>query len=92
MNLEPRPGYLNRHTDGLPSEPCTMKVINYDVDGEAEYLCSWQPFHESQRSPSYSPYEGYLGSARIVAGRYAGIGFNVWQQNDSEFVYYAIVQ
>jgi hypothetical protein len=35
--------------------------------------------------------EGYLGTAKVIKGRYVGIGFHAWEQNNSEFIWYAVV-
>ena len=34
------------------------------------------------------PCEGYLGTAKVIEGRYTGIGFHAWEQNDSEFIFH----
>ena len=90
-NTEQREGWVNRNTNGLPTEPTTMKVATKDVDGEHVYLCEWKPFDKSQYSEKDMPGEGYLGTASVIEGRYKGIGFHAWQQNNSEFVYYQLV-
>jgi len=35
--------------------------------------------------------EGYLGTVKVIEGRYVGIGFHAWEQNNSEFIWYAVV-
>lgn len=94
-NLEVREGYLNRHIDGLPGVMCNMEVIVRDVDGEHVHVCRWEPYDRSKElvtTISYNkPAEGYLGCVRVIEGRFEGIGFNVWAQNNSEFVYYKVL-
>lgn len=90
-NLEQRDGFLNRHTNGLPEKTTTMKVVIKDVDGEHIYLCVWNPFDKSKYSKNNMPTNGYLGTAKIIYGIYTGIGFNAWEQNNSEFVWYAVI-
>jgi hypothetical protein len=90
-NLEQREGFVNRHTNGLPKEKCAMKVITKDVDGEHIYLCEWKPFDKNQYSKENMPDDGYLGTVKVIQGRYTGIGFHAWEQNNSEFVWYSVV-
>jgi hypothetical protein len=90
-DLEQREGWVNRNTNGLPTEPTTMKVITKDVDGERVYLCKWNPFDKSQYRDIHMPGKGYLGTAKVIEGRYKGIGFHAWAQNNSEFVWYDVV-
>lgn len=90
-NSEQREGFLNRHTNGLPDKSCAMRVITKDVDGEHIYLCEWEPFDKSQYNESNMTSEGYLGTVRVIEGKYKGIGFHAWEQNNSEFVWYAVV-
>ena len=77
-------GFVNRHTNGLPDKITTMRVVTKDVDGEHIYLCEWKPSQYSKEN------DGYLGTAKVIEGRYTGIGFHAWEQNNSEFVWYAI--
>jgi hypothetical protein len=90
-NLEQREGFVNRNTNGLPDKITTMRVVTKDVDGEHIYLCEWKPFDKSQYSKENMPADGYLGTVNVIEGRYTGIGFHAWEQNNSEFVWYAIV-
>ena len=90
-NLEQREGFVNRHTNDLPKERCVMKVITKDVYGEHIYLCEWKPFNRNQYTETNMPAEGYLGTANVIEGIYTDIGFNAWEQNDSEFIWYAVV-
>jgi hypothetical protein len=90
-NLEQREGFVNRNTNGLPDKTTTMRVVTKDVDGEHIYLCEWKPFDKSQYSKENMPADGYLGTVKVIEGRYTGIGFHAWEQNNSEFVWYAVV-
>lgn len=90
-NLEQREGFVNRNTNGLPDKTTTIRVVIKDVDGEHIYLCEWKPFDKIQYSKENMPTDGFLGSAKVIEGRYTGIGFNAWEQNNSEFVWYAVV-
>jgi len=90
-NLEQREGFVNRNTNGLPDKKARMKVVTKDIDGEHIYLCEWKPFDKSQYSKENMPSEGYLGTVTVIDGRYTGIGFHAWEQNNSEFVWYAVV-
>jgi hypothetical protein len=90
-NLEKRNGFKNRHIDGLPTEKVIMKVIINDIDGENIILCAWQPLHKEN-----IPSSGYLGTAKVIDGYGIGfhaweLGFHAWEQNNSEFVYYSII-
>jgi hypothetical protein len=90
-NLEQREGFVNRNTNGLPDKTTTMRVVTKDVDGEHIYLCEWKPFDKSQYSKENMRGDGYLGTVKVIEGRYTGIGFHAWEQNNSEFVWYAVV-
>ena len=90
-NLEQREGFLNRHTNRLPDKPSKMRVVTKNADGERIYLCEWDPFDKSQYSKENIPSDGYLGTAKVIEGKYTGIGFHAWEQNNSEFVWYAVV-
>jgi hypothetical protein len=88
--LKQREGFTNRHTDGLPKENCLIKIIVKDVGKEFTHVCDWKPYDPSLHGEK--PAEGYLGTARVVTGRCKGIGFNAWEQNDSEFVWYSKIE
>lgn len=90
-NMEQRDGWLNRHTDPLPKTEVVMVIVSRDVSGEEELLCHWYPFNKDNYRDWVLPGEGYVGTARVISDIWKGIGFNVWQQNDSEFVYYKLV-
>lgn len=90
-NLEKKDNFKNRHIDGLPTEKVNMKVVTNDVDGEHIMLCEWKPFNKDEYSKTNMPADGYLGTARVIQKQLYGIGFHAWEQNNSEFVYYSIV-
>lgn len=83
-NLEPLEGFKNRHIDGLPTEECHMLIVVDDSSGRATHLCEWKP-----RDSKDTADDGYLGTAyRLSNGKTGFIGFNVWESNNHEFVYY----
>lgn len=90
-NLEDRKGFANRHKTALPKKICLIKVITKDVDGEHTFSCEWNPFNQSQYSQSDMPAKGYLGTAKVIEGSSKGIGFHAWEQNNSEFIWYALI-
>ncbi|MGK0174063.1 MAG: hypothetical protein ACI9AT_000426 [Ulvibacter sp.] len=90
-NLTIREGWDNRHNDGLPQSVVNMKIINIDYTGETIFLCEWTPFNADDYPRYKMPSEGFLGSAKVISGDQKGSGFNVWKQNDSEFIYYKVV-
>jgi len=91
-NLSHREGFLNRHITELPTKKCVMKVVTNDIDGEHIDLCEWEPFDIGKYNGKTLPAEGYIGTVSVIEGRYIGIGFHAWQQNDSEFIWYSIVE
>lgn len=90
-NTEQRYGFLNRYLTKLPDHKCNIKVIVKDYNCEYIHLCEWKPFDKSQYTGSKLPSKGYLGTATVIEGKYIGIGFHAWEQNNSEFVYYQLV-
>ena len=90
-NLEKRNGFKNRHIDGLPTENVNMKVVINDVDGEHTMLCQWKPFNKEEYSASNMPADGYLGTVKVIEKQFNGIGFHAWKQNNSEFIYYSVI-
>jgi len=87
-NLEQREGFINRHIYGLPKANCTMKVVTMDVNGEHIFTCEWIPFDKNQYTEKNIPGDGYLGTAKVIDGKFTGIGFHAFEQNNSEFVFY----
>lgn len=83
--------YKNRLTDGLPDQPCDIRIIKTDVDGDHTYLCRWQPFDPTKYTESTMPAQGYLGTAKVISGPHKGIGFHAWAQNHYEFIYYEVI-
>lgn len=92
MNLEERTGFINRHIHRLPKEIVTMRIVTNDISGEHIDLCEWFPFNNKSKYLENISEKGFLGTARIIEGKSKGIGFHAYKQNDSEFVYYQIVQ
>jgi hypothetical protein len=90
-NLEKRNGFKNRHTDGLPTEKVNMKVITNQADVEHIMLCKWKPFNKNEYTSKNMPSDGYLGTVKVIEENFNGIGYHAWEQNNSEFVYYSVV-
>ena len=92
MITEPRPGYKNRHTDGLPDKTCVMQILILTDLRKDIYLCDWIPARDIPVSEFISDITGpgYLGTARVITGKYKGIGYHAWEQNDYEWVYYSL--
>jgi len=85
-------GYVNRHATPLPTQKTNMYIITNDFDGEHEYLCEWLPYsHKNAGMWAELPGKGYLGTARTFMVNVINRGFDAWEQNDSEFVLYKIV-
>jgi hypothetical protein len=92
-NLEPRKDYLNRHINPLPTNKiCMIEFINKDSDGEHIYIGKWYPRLADNYTEENKPAEGYLGHATTMGPLGGFIGFNVWEQNNSEFIYYNILE
>jgi len=91
-NLNIKKGYKNRHLDGLPEEKEIVWVITMDGDEEVEMLCQWYPYNKDEYVKGFAPDVGYLGTMRVIQEEYNGIGFNAWEQNNSEFIYYKKVK
>lgn len=89
-NLANRKGFINRHIEGMPKQRCKVKVVTNDVDRENIFICEWEPLDKSMRGEDYAQ-KGYLGTVKIIEGRYKGIGFHAWEHSNSEFVWYAVL-
>jgi hypothetical protein len=74
-------GFINRKYNSLPNEACIIQILQ----NETIFLCSYLP-HLYNTPPTL------IGQATVVEGKHKGIGFNVWNNNDSEFIYYKIIQ
>lgn len=90
-------GFRNRHLNPLPTEKCTISILKNDFEkiGRVQkiYNCKWYPYKKENYEHLHSdlqPSEGYLGTA--VINTVHGIGFHAWEQNDSEFIYYQIIE
>ena len=92
-NLEKREGFLNRHVDGLPKQKVVMKVVTNDSQGEHIDLCEWRPFDPKNYKEGVEiPGKDYLGTVKIIEGKFKGIGFHAWDSSNSEFIYYQIIK
>ena len=87
-----REGWYNRHLTALPNKECVINIIHKDIDGEHEHLCEWKPFNKSEYTSANMPGEGYLGTATVIKPPFEGIGFHAWEQNNSQFIYYKIIE
>jgi hypothetical protein len=85
-DLSSIPGFMNRHINQLPSEKCIMKVVFKDTDCDHIHICEWLPNNR------LNTHEGYLGSAKVIESEFHGICFNAWEQNNSDFVHYVVIQ
>jgi len=92
-NLNARKDYKNRHLDGLPVDKAIVRIIRKDAgeDVERVLLCQWHSYKKEDYVKGFQPHEGYLGTMRIVEEDYNGVGFNAWEQNNSEFIYYKLI-
>lgn len=92
-NLDEREGFLNRHINPLPTDRiCWIRFINKDSDGEHIYIGKWYPKLADNYTENNQPAEGYLGHVTIVGPVFGStIGFNAWEQNNSEFIYYNVL-
>lgn len=80
MIPETKKTFKNRKIHGLPKSECVIKIIVNNSEGEQTHLCKWNPITNEH---------GLLGTATTI-DRKTNIGFNAWEQNDSEFIYYKI--
>lgn len=90
-NLSKRTGFENRHITALPNKITDITIVINDVSGEHLVRCKWHPFNKSKYSNECMPSDGYLGTARGVNLMFNGLGFHAWEQNNSEFIYYSII-
>ena len=87
-NHVPKHNFLDRSKSGLPIEKCKVEIIvTSKIAGDELFRCMWIPYDENLNPPK----PGYLGTARITRGDFQGIGFHAWEQNESEFIYYRIL-
>lgn len=84
--LKPHKGdYNNRHLDGLPKNGATIMILTDEGGNEdGRYLCEWQ-----ERKEDAEAAEGYLGTAVRLTG--IPIGWDVWEQNNSEFIFWKLI-
>lgn len=89
-NLLQRDGFINRHREGMPEEKCSIKILVDEQGKEVSYSCQWFPFVRADYSEDDMPPNGYLGTAKVTAGKYSGIAFHAWSENNSEFIWYSL--
>ena len=90
-NLKKRKGFKNRHLEKLPLKGAILRILVNDVDDEHIHICKWIPFDKENYDEGNIPTVGYLGTAATIINEPLNIGFNVWEQNDDEFIYYSII-
>ncbi len=84
-----RRGWNNRHLDGLPKQVCNI-LISFEYKTEKHLLpCLWNPI-DINSVEALKVKKGYLGTATRLNG--IAVKFNTWEQNNSEFIYYKIIQ
>lgn len=81
-------GFTNRKISKLPNEKLIIDIIVPRAAGEEIYKCEWIPYNSEDYK--VQPAIGFLGTTTVISGKYSGIGFHVWDQNDAEFIYYKI--
>lgn len=84
--------FVSRFHVPLPNEVCKIKAMIYENDEPVVQICEWKPFNPEEYPKDKMPAEGYLGTAKIIEGVFAGIGYHAWRQNNSEFVYYCRIE
>lgn len=87
-NTIEKDGFINRHLNPLPLHKCRIIILTEDLSCEHQFLCSYTPLDKSKYNETNMPAQGYLGTAKVIAGKHIGIEFHVWENNNSEFVYY----
>ena len=83
--------WSNRKEIPLPKESVLIWIRKTKKDEVNIFLCRWYPYNPNDYFGT-KPHEGYMGCARVIDGRYTGIGFNVWNQNNSEFIEYKLIE
>lgn len=92
LNLEPKESFNNRHVKPLPKEKCIIEIFITESRNIRVDLCEWTPFNIAKYIGCELPAEGYVGTARIITGKYKGIGYHAWMQNNYEFIYWRHIQ
>jgi len=93
-NLEKREGYLNRHLNPLPVDNIyPIEFISNNLEGEHIYKGLWYPALADKYDEENKPIKNYLGYVKTKEPHNScDISFYVWEQNDSQFVYYKILK
>lgn len=93
INYLVKDNYKNRKKHGVPSKRCKIEIIiTSKTAGDETFICMWEPYRKSDYPKDKQPGKGFLGTARINSGKFEGIGFHAWEQNDAEFIYYKILK
>ncbi len=84
--------YKNRKIEGLPKKKCKIEIIiESKIYGDEIFKCKWIPFNTDDYPKNDQPAKGFEGTAKIPSGKFEGIGFHAWEQNDAEFIYYKVL-
>jgi hypothetical protein len=81
-------GLFDRRKYPLPNNKSILIILVNESDGLNKYLCEYTPMINT----STYMHSGLIGFAKVIYGEYTGIAFNVWEQNESEFIYYKIIE
>lgn len=84
--------FVSRKIEPLPLEECNIKIIVYTNDEPITHVCKWKPFKQEDYPSNRIPTSGYLGTAEVIEGNYTGFGYHCWEETNSEFVYYSLIQ
>ncbi len=84
-NLEVKEGYLNRHLNPLPTDKeIFIKIIHNGNDGIVD--CRWFPNQHKSDCLGTARRYTQLGKSLILH-----TGYNVWEPNNDEFIYYSVI-
>lgn len=91
--LDPKPGYRNRHTHGLPHRICIIEILYRKLGGYAKYTCLWYPYIPPDDPDERAMVkEGYQGAAiEMVTLPYQERTFHAWKPDDTDFVYFKTI-
>ena len=90
--------YNDRRIIPLPLENCRLRIVIKDwKDNKQEYMeivGNWEPYNGkySTKINDTLPNKGYLGTLYHLTENNIKIGYNAWQQNSSEFIFYKILK
>lgn len=88
ITLTEKPGWINRHLDGLPNVKCKIIVLGINEFINKEVVCIWNP-------TKYEKDENFLGYAeeyKFTLNKFKKLGFSVFKNSDYNFVYYKLYE